>query len=265
LTELLSSQESKSIKILFGSNNHELYFRFNVVVESNSTAVFIQKSVKNYVSFVLQMLTAINVIIMLLCTLYVGELSIYNYLFCTILYYLIIHHSNVLIVEGYIEMITMKCKQQMLGEEIKGITNNKQVSLLYEPAVLGDATGITIDFKDVVVNLCGKRVLEIHKLHIEKGSIVGVTGKGSHLLSTLLFKLLRPTLGVIFIGNQEISLISQDSLHSIISVIPFDLHAQDLTIAYVLSSRFIIHLICFNFYFSGNFSTLQIPSTIKPS
>lgn len=141
------------------------------------------------------------------------------------------HHTNMLVVDGYMEMIIMKCKQHIIEEEIKGIVNNKQVSLLYEPSVPGDVSGITIDFKDVVVNLCGKRVLEIHKLHIEKGSIVGITGKGSHLVSTLLFKLLKPTLGVIFIGNQEISLISQDSLHSLISVIPFDLHAQDLTIA----------------------------------
>lgn len=202
-----------------------------MVVEANSTAVFLQKSVKNYVSFVLQMLTGFNVMIMLLCTLFIGELSIYNYLFSTILYYLIMHYANVLVVDGYIEMVIMKCKQQMIEEDVKGIPSIKQISLLYEPSVPGDTGGVSIDFKDVVVNLAGKRVLEIHKLHIEKGSIVGITGKGSHLMATLLFKLLRPSLGVIFIGNQEISLVSQDNLHTLISVIPFDLHAQDLTIA----------------------------------
>jgi ABC-type multidrug transport system fused ATPase/permease subunit len=141
------------------------------------------------------------------------------------------HYTNVLVVDGYIEMVIMKCKQQMIEEEVKNIVNNKQISLLYEPTIPGDTSGITIDFKDVVVNLCGKRVLEIHKFHIEKGTIVGITGKGSHLMATLLFKLLKPSLGVIFIGNQEISLIGHDTLHSLISVIPFDLHAQDLTIA----------------------------------
>lgn len=199
-------------------------------METNSTAIFIQQSVKNYVSFVIQMLTALNVIIMLISTLFIGEINLYNYLFSTILYYLILHHTNVLITEGYMEIVFMKSKHRMIDEEVKNITNNKQISLLYEPSTAGDSKGVTIDFKDVVVNLCGKRVLEIHKLHIEKGSIVGITGKGSHLMATLLFKLVRPTLGVIFIGNQEISLMGQDSLHSLISVVPYDLHAQDLTI-----------------------------------
>lgn len=176
------------------------------------------------------MLTGCNVVIMLICTLFVGELSIYNYLFSTILYYLIMHHINVMIVDGYLEIIIMKSKHQTIDEEVKNIANNKQVSLLYEPSLIGNESGISIDFKDVVVNLCGKRVLELHKLHIEKGSIVGITGKGSHLMATLLFKLVKPTLGVIFLGNQEISLISQDSLHTLISVVPYDLHAQDLSI-----------------------------------
>jgi ABC-type multidrug transport system fused ATPase/permease subunit len=200
------------------------------VVETNSTAVFIQNSVKNYVSFVLEMITGLNVILMLIVTLFIGELSIYNYLFSTILYYLIMHYTNVLIIDGYMEIIVMKAKHRMIDEEVKNIASNKQITMLYEPSTIGDSNGISIDFKDIVVNLCGKRVLEVHKLHIEKGSIVGITGKGSHLMATLLFKLVRPTLGVIFIGNQDISLIGQDNLHSLISVVPYDLHAQDLTI-----------------------------------
>jgi ABC-type multidrug transport system fused ATPase/permease subunit len=194
------------------------------------TAVFIQNSVKNYVSFVLEMITGLNVILMLIVTLFIGELSIYNYLFSTILYYLIMHYTNVLIIDGYMEIIVMKAKHRMIDEEVKNIASNKQITMLYEPSTIGDSNGISIDFKDIVVNLCGKRVLEVHKLHIEKGSIVGITGKGSHLMATLLFKLVRPTLGVIFIGNQDISLIGQDNLHSLISVVPYDLHAQDLTI-----------------------------------
>jgi ABC-type multidrug transport system fused ATPase/permease subunit len=176
------------------------------------------------------MITGLNVILMLIFTLFIGELSIYNYLFSTILYYLIMHHTNVLIIDGYMEIVVMKSKHRMIDEEVKNIASNKQISLLYEPSTIGDSNGVSIDFKDIVVNLCGKRVLEVHKLHIEKGSIVGITGKGSHLMATLLFKLVRPTLGVIFIGNQDISLIGYDNLHSLISVIPYDLHAQDLTI-----------------------------------
>lgn len=198
-------------------------------MEDNSTAVFLQKSVKNYVSFILQMIIGINITLMHLLTLVVGDLSIYNYIFCIILYYLVLQYATELIVDGYIELAAVQCKRKLIDQEVKNITNNKQVSLLYEPSVAGEG-GISIDFKDVSVKLCGKKVLELGKLHITKGDIVGITGNGSHLVSSVLFKLLKPSRGVIFLGTQDLSLISQDNLQSLIAVVPFDLHIQDITI-----------------------------------
>lgn len=176
------------------------------------------------------MVIGANITIMLLLTLFIGDISIYNYIFCVILYYLISHYANELIVHGYIELLIGQCKRQMIELEVRNIVNNKQVSLLYEPNVPGEA-GISIDFKDVIVKLCGKKVLDIHKLHIKRGDIVGITGTGSHLLTSVLFKLLKPNLGVIFIGTQELSLIGHDNLQSLIAIVPFDLHIQNLTIA----------------------------------
>lgn len=193
-------------------------------------AVFLQKSVKRHVSFILQMMTGVNVTIMHLLTLLMSPLSIYNYVFCVILYYLILHFANELVVEGYIELLIVQCKRHLIEQDVKTIVNNKQVSLLYEPAITSEG-GITIDFKDVDVKLCGKKVLEISKLHIEKGTIIGITGNGSNYITSVMFKLLKPSLGVIFIGNQELSLISQDNLHSLIAVVPFDLQIQNLTIS----------------------------------
>lgn len=201
-----------------------------MIVEDNSTAVFLQKSVRNYVSFILQMVIGFNVTLMHLLTLFIGEVSIYNYIFCVILYYLIIHYANELIVDGYIELLISQCKRQLIEQEVRSIANNKQVSLLYEPNVPGEG-GLSVDFKDVSVKLCGKKVLDIHKLHIKKGDIIGLTGTGSHLITSILFKLLKPNLGVIFLGTHELNLISQDNLHSLIAVVPFDLHIQNLTIA----------------------------------
>lgn len=201
-----------------------------MIIEDNSTAVFLQKSVKNYVSFILQMVIGLNVTLMHLLTLLMSPLSIYNYIFCIILYYLILHYTTELIVDGYIELLIVQCKRQLLESEVKSIVNNKQVSLLYEPSLPGEG-GISIDFKDISVKLCGKKVLEISKLHIEKGDIIGITGNGSHLITSVLFKLLKPCLGVIFVGSQDLSVVSQDNLHSIIAVVPFDLHIQNLTIA----------------------------------
>lgn len=185
---------------------------------------------KNYVSFILQMVIGVNVTIMQLLTLLIGDLTIYNYIFCIILYYLIMQYANELVVDGYIELLVMQCKRQLIDQEVKGIVNNRQVSLLYEPALIGEV-GVSIDFKDVNVKLCGKKVLDISKLHISKGDIIGITGNGSHLMTSVLFKLLKPSLGVIFLGTQELSLISQENLHSLIAVVPFDLQIQDLSIS----------------------------------
>jgi ABC-type multidrug transport system fused ATPase/permease subunit len=204
-------------------------FRFNVTVEDNSTAVFMQCSIKNYVRFITQVAMGLNITVMLLLTLVIGDVSIYNYIFCVILYYLIMHYTNELIVEGYIEMLIVQCKRQLIDQEVKNIFNNKQVSLLYEPTLHGEG-GIPIDFKDVTVKLCGKKVLEIPKLHIGKGEIIGITGTGSHLITSVLFKLLKPSLGVIFIGTQELNLISQENVNSLIAVVPFDLQIKNMSI-----------------------------------
>lgn len=178
----------------------------------------------------MQMMIGINITIMHLLTLMLSPLSIYNYVFCVILYYLILHYATELVTDGYIELLIVQCKRQLIEQEVKTVVNNKQVSMLYEPSVTGEG-GLSIDFKDVDVKLCGKTILEISKLHIEKGTIIGLTGTGSNYITSVVFKLLKPSIGVIFVGNQELSLISQDNLHSLIAVVPFDLQIQNLTIA----------------------------------
>lgn len=204
-------------------------YRFNEIIEENSMGVFLQKSVKSHVSFILQMLTFVNATIMILVTLVIGEQTIYNYLFNMILYYLILHNINECVVDGHLEMMILQCRRQLIDDEVNNITNNKQVSLLYEPPIKNDG-GITMDFKEIDVKLCGKTVLSIDRLHIEKGQIIGMTGNGAHLLTSVMFKLLRPNLGVIFIGTQDLAMISQDSLQNLICVVPSDLQSQDMTI-----------------------------------
>jgi hypothetical protein len=103
--------------------------------------------------------------IMLLLTLLIGDVPIYNYVSDVILYYLIIHYTNELLVDGYIEILIPQCKQKLINEEVRSIANNQQVSLLYEPQIHGEG-GISIDLKDVLVRLCGKKVIEISKLHV---------------------------------------------------------------------------------------------------
>lgn len=90
---------------------------------------------------------------------------------------------------------------------------------------------MSVTFKDVIVNLCGKKILDIRHLHIEKGDIIGFKGKGSNMILPLLFKLIRPKAGVLFLGSTELNLISNENLYSIISCIPYDLQIENLTIS----------------------------------
>jgi ABC-type transport system involved in Fe-S cluster assembly fused permease/ATPase subunit len=123
-------------------------------------------------------------------------------------------------------LFIIDCKQNLIDSEIKTIANNSQVSLLYESNQIGSGNGLTIDFKDVQVKLCGKKVLSIPHLHIEKFDIIGVTGNGSNLLSAVIFKLIKPVLGSITLEGNDLSILSQESLVKIISFVPNDLNVQ---------------------------------------
>lgn len=139
------------------------------------------------------------------------------------------HHINEAIL-AYLDWLNVDCKQNLLNSEIKTITNNAQVSLLYESIQLGTGDGLTIDFKDVQVKLCGKKVLDIPRLHIEKFDIIGLTGNSSHLMTALLFKLIKPLIGTISIESHDLSIISQENLSKVIAVVPHDLKLQNVTI-----------------------------------
>lgn len=113
--------------------------------------------------------------VVLLITLLIGKISIYNYVLSIILFYLIVHNVNELLI-SYFDLIIFDCQQNLLNVEIKKITSQYQISLLYEPSQIGTSNGITINFKDLQVKLCGKKILDIPKLQIEKFDIVGITG-----------------------------------------------------------------------------------------
>ncbi|KAG5671790.1 hypothetical protein PVAND_001966 [Polypedilum vanderplanki] len=207
---------------------------FNIYVEDNSTAIFLQKSVKNYVSFTVQMLMAINLTVISLATLMIGEITIYSYILSIILYYLIMHSITDALM-AYLDMLVIVCKQNLLNSEIKSITNNTQVSLLYESLQIGNGDGLTIEFNDVQVKLCGKKMLDIHRLRIEKFDVIGLTGNSSHLITAVFFKLLKPVMGSISIENHDLNIISQENLNKMIAVVPHDLKLQNVTISEFLN------------------------------
>lgn len=85
-------------------------------------------------------------------------------------------------------------------------------------------------FKDLIVKLSGRKVLEIKNLEIEKGDIIGFRGKGSNLILPLLFKILSPAVGSISFSDVDLSMIGTDNLHNLVSAIPYDVHIDNLTI-----------------------------------
>jgi ABC-type multidrug transport system fused ATPase/permease subunit len=199
-------------------------------VEDNSAAIFLQRSVKNYVSFTVQMLMAINLTVIAVASLMIGEITIYSYLLSMILYFLIMQSVNDALM-AYLDFLMIDCKQNMLNSEIKAITNNTQVSLLYESMQIGNGEGLSIEFNDVQVKLCGKKMLDIQRMRIEKFDVIGLTGNSSHLMTAVMFKLLKPVIGSITIEGHDLSVISQENLSKMISVVPHDLKIQNVTIS----------------------------------
>lgn len=174
---------------------------------------------------------AANVSVLLIVSLLIGEISVYNYLLSTICYYLMMHHANEVLL-AYLDYAATQCKQQCINAEVKNLESISQVSLLYQPNQLENASkGLMIEFKDVQVKLCGKKLLEIHNLLIQSNDVVGITGNGAHLMTSVFYKLIKPYSGSISIENLDISLLSQDYLNKLIAVVPHDLEIQNISIS----------------------------------
>lgn len=102
-----------------------------------------------------------------------------------------------------------------------------EVSLLYVSSQIENMRdGLALEFKDVRVKLCGKNVLEIPKLKIERCDIIGFTGNGAHFMTSVLFKLLKLSSGAITIESHDLNVINQDSLTKSIAVVSHDLRVH---------------------------------------
>jgi ABC-type multidrug transport system fused ATPase/permease subunit len=202
-----------------------------MIVEENSIAVFLQKSTKNYASFVLQIIMTFTISILMLISLLIGNISVYNYLLSVICYYLILYHANEFLL-AFLDLQSIQSKQQFVNFDTKNIPSVSNLNLLYNSNQIESISdeGLSIDFKDVVVKICGKKFLSIHKLKIERKDIIGLTGNGAQLIAAVLFKLLKPSTGMISIENQELNILNQDSLIKLIAVVPHNLQIQNISI-----------------------------------
>lgn len=87
------------------------------MVEENSTALFLQESIKYYVLFIVNLVLGFNFAIIYILTLIVGDLTMYNYLISILMYYLIMHYSNEL-VNGHLQAIINQSRIRALDAEI---------------------------------------------------------------------------------------------------------------------------------------------------
>lgn len=173
---------------------------------------------------------AINVSVLIIISLLIGEISVYNYLLSIICYYLIMYQANEFLL-SFLNLTTLQSKQQLINAEVKNIESISQVNLLYNSNQLENSPkGLSLEFKDVQVKLCGKKMFELHNLRIESNDIIGVTGNGAHLMTSVLYKLLKPATGSISIENNEMTVLSQDYLSKLIAVVPHDLQIQNISI-----------------------------------
>lgn len=91
-------------------------------------------------------------------------------------------------------------------------------------------TGVSVAFKDVIVKLSGRKVLDIKRLEIEKGDVIGFKGRGSNLIVPLLMKLLYPSTGAITLSDVDLHLIGQDNIHNLVSVVPYDVNIDNVSV-----------------------------------
>ncbi len=138
------------------------------------------------------------------------------------------YYANEFIVNGYLESIIAKSKIKLVDTEISTIPYNPQVSMLHENIPTGN--GLTVTFKDVIVKISGRRVLNIKRLEIERGDVIGFKGKGSNLMMPLLLKLINPNTGSISLSEIDLHLIGQENLHNLVSVVPYDVNIDNVSV-----------------------------------
>jgi ABC-type transport system involved in Fe-S cluster assembly fused permease/ATPase subunit len=138
------------------------------------------------------------------------------------------YYANEFIVNGYLESIIAKSKVKLVDTEISTIPYNPQVSMLHENIPTGN--GLTVTFKDVIVKISGRRVLNIKRLEIERGDVIGFKGKGSNLMMPLLLKLINPNTGSISLSEIDLHLIGQENLHNLVSVVPYDVNIDNVSV-----------------------------------
>jgi ABC-type transport system involved in Fe-S cluster assembly fused permease/ATPase subunit len=138
------------------------------------------------------------------------------------------YYANEFIVNGYLESIIAKSKVKLVDTEISTIPYNPQVSMLHENIPTGN--GLTVTFKDVIVKISGRRVLNIKRLEIERGDVIGFKGKGSNLMMPLLLKLINPCTGSISLSEIDLHLIDQENLHNLVSVVPYDVNIDNVSV-----------------------------------
>lgn len=98
------------------------------------------------------------------------------------------------------------------------------------PNTVAMASSIAITFNAVAIQINGKYLLQINKLHISAAEKVGIKGDGAHLLVSLLYGTLEPTCGVIFIDQYDVRTFPRSYFAQNFGIVPHEPLVSGVTI-----------------------------------
>ena len=96
--------------------------------------------------------------------------------------------------------------------------------------------GVSVDMKNLAYSF-SESDITVRKLNIQAGETVGLTGYGSRALTSLLYRILPPSKGILAFNQINILSIEEQHLKEILGVIPSNPVISGVTIKLVLNQK----------------------------
>ncbi|KAL9693058.1 hypothetical protein quinque_012343 [Culex quinquefasciatus] len=188
-------------------------------VEENSTAIYMNKSLKFFAEYWINFCAYFPGLVALLLVLLLSpqsELSIHRYVLA-IFAYLALVHGLVKFVEAVLSAIIATKKVDVLQGHIEDLHTIQEPD---QPASLTRSDiGVSVVFRDIVYRVANRKLLRIPKLNIQAGETVALTGTGTGLIVPLLCRIIDPNQGTVSLNQIDIARLSTGQLRQQIGVI----------------------------------------------
>lgn len=98
-------------------------------------------------------------------------------------------------------------------------------------------SAIAISFDSVSITIDGKSYLNLRKLHIIPAEKIGLEGTGAQFIAKMLCGVMRPTKGVIFLGQYDLKTFAKEYFEQNIGFVPANPKLGRVTIRNVIDPK----------------------------